>query len=141
MLHIAKNEGVMTLSNGLKSSILIAVSSHTSFMFLYENVKKWISKVTEHPVLLPLSSSLTTRIAVTSILFPLDYFRTMQQSASGVSKIGLKEIRLNLKAGYGPLIARDLLFSGVYWVSIENIRSAIMSRLRENVIFRSDVVG
>mgnify|MGYP003877352167 FL=1 len=116
-------------------------TSHTTFMFLYESVKKEISKITTHAVVMPLTASLLTRVAVTSLLFPMDRFRTMQQSATGESKVRLRDVRVNYKAGYGPLIVRDIIFSGIYWVGIENIRVFIMSKILRDAVITSAFVS
>jgi len=130
--YIAQTEGRSTLVNGLGQALTASIFSNVGYLYTYERVRVHVKEYTQHPVMLPLCTSTIARTIVTSLVFPLDYWKTVQQSVEGKNKSGFS-LHNQPRAGYGTLLTRDVLFSGIYWILVENTRNFI-KYMRNNAI-------
>jgi len=103
-----------------------------TYFTCYEAVRKRVTQITSHPVGIPLMSALAARTITTCVAFPFEYWRTLNQSAIGTS--GKTRFRLSMKmnSGFFSLLQRDLIFSGLYWILVENIRREVKNWNQQN---------
>jgi len=144
LIYIIRNEGAWALTKGVKQGLTGALISSTLYFSFYESIRKEIKNYSNHHILLPLYSSLIARSITTFITFPFEYLRTVQQS----QKSGNISFKKNYGAGFMALYQRELLFSSIYWVLVENIRSKIktLSGLEEeyrskSVLLLSNIIA
>jgi len=74
----------------MKVGMLGGLISTTIYFSFYESIRKEVAIMTNHPILIPLFTALTARTLTTCLIFPLEYWRTLQQNTVGHNK----------KAGY-----------------------------------------
>jgi len=79
---------------------------------------------------IPLVASTVARSLTSTIIYPFDYWKTIQQSAAGRNSLSVPKIGPPV-AGYIAFLQRDVLFSGIYWILTENTRQFI-KYLRNN---------
>jgi solute carrier family 25 protein 39/40 len=72
-------------------------------------------------------SALAARTITTCVAFPFEYWRTLQQSTVGGSAKAGFRLGMKINSGFFSLLQRDLLFSGLYWILVENIRREVKS--------------
>jgi len=133
LVYLTRKEGARVLTNGLAQGMMGSVLSTVTYFYCYESARKYWKQITSHNVGLPLLTALTARTITTCIAFPFEYWKTLQQSSVGVTeKSGIK-LGTKINAGFGTLLGRDLLFSGLYWVLVENIRRHVKSWSQQNV--------
>lgn len=143
MHHIIKYEGASTLFNGARYAAMIGCSSTVSFFFFYENAKRVITaNITSNMFYAPVLSSLTARTLATTLTFPLDYWRTLQNSMKGYTKKKNFELGNRLFSAYFVTLNRDILFSVVYWSLVENIRRVAQILYgKDNIFFTNLIAG
>jgi len=123
--YLTQTEGMLTLINGLKHSLMAATISNVIYLYSYETIRAQMKKLTQHQILLPLCTSAVARTITTSLIFPFDYWKTKQQSLEGHGVKISNKLDRGLRSGYGALLQRDILFSGIYWILVENTRRFI----------------
>lgn len=131
-IYLIKREGVKTLTNGLRQGIVSGIISSTTYFMFYENVRKQVTKFTQNSFWIPLLSSLTARTATTCLVFPFEYWRTLQQSVVGENKVAGYKLGTAIHSGFFALLQRDLIFSCTYWILVENIRAQVKSIMQSN---------
>ena len=68
-------------------------------------------------------TSTIARTITSTLIFPFDYWKTIQQGTFGQNKESGFKMEMQPKAGYGALLQRDIIFSMIYWILTENTRS------------------
>jgi len=132
LVYLIRKEGFVTLTNGLRQGVMGSITATVTYFYCYESVKKNVKKITSHQIGVPLLSALAARTITTCVAFPFEYMKTLQQSSVGVSvKKGFKSAT-KINSGFGSLLQRDLVFSGLYWVLVENIRSRVKTYLQSH---------
>jgi len=135
LVYLIKKEGFLTLTNGLRQGVMGSVLTTVTYFYFYETLKKNIKKISSHHIGVPLLSALSARAITTCFVFPFEYWKTLQQSVVGVNvKEGFK-LGMKINSGFGSLLQRDLIFSGIYWVLVENIRKKAKTWLQPSVLF------
>ena len=89
----------------------------------------------------PLICSLTARTIATSLTFPLDYWKTIQNSMKGHTKKRNFELGNKLFAAYSVTLNRDILFSMVYWSLVENIRKTSEMIYGDHILINNIIAG
>lgn len=121
---------------------MIGCTSSVTFFFFYEKAKQFITKnVTSSMLFAPMLSSITARILATSLTFPLDYWKTLQNSTKGVTKKRNFELGNRIFSAYLVTLNRDILFSVVYWSLVENIKKASEALYRDNLLMNNIIAG
>mmetsp|Transcript_3133 Transcript_3133/g.5921 ORF Transcript_3133/g.5921 Transcript_3133/m.5921 type:complete len:375 (-) Transcript_3133:693-1817(-) len=133
LYKISKFEGPAALFNGLRPSLIMAVPSTVLYFASYDKIRDSLrmdfgygSSVS---ALLAGSSS---RILAATCIAPLELVRTRSQAirqppsmisvASGlVKEAGIR----SLWKGLSPTLWRDVPFSAIYWLSVENAKTNI----------------
>ena len=135
LVYLVRKEGFLTLANGLPQSLIQSLMNTVTYFYFYESLKKEIKHhVTRHHILLPLLSALTASALSTCFVFPFEYWKTLQQNVVGVnSQPGIK-LGTRIGDGFGSLLQRNLAFSGLYWVLVENIRRKVKSFFQQAVL-------
>jgi len=131
LIYLVRKEGFFTLANGLPQSLLLSLTNTVTYFYFYESIKKYIKvNVTNHQILLPLTSALTAGALSTCFVFPFEYWKTLQQNVVGVNNQSGIELGTRVSDGFGSLLQRNLAFSGLYWVLVENIRRKVKSLIQ-----------
>ena len=89
----------------------------------------------------PILSSMTARTLATTISFPLDYWKTIQNGMKGHAKKRNFELGNRLFAAYSVTLNRDILFSVVYWSLVENIRKASQMLYGDHLLVNNIMAG
>eukprot|EP01017_Pseudomicrothorax_dubius_P040571 TRINITY_DN6365_c0_g1_i1.p1 TRINITY_DN6365_c0_g1~~TRINITY_DN6365_c0_g1_i1.p1 ORF type:complete len:246 (-),score=37.27 TRINITY_DN6365_c0_g1_i1:440-1177(-) len=120
-------EGPLTLFNGAGKGMTTHALSAIIYYPLYELFKEELSKsTTQHKVILPLSAAISSRSITTIFLYPLEFLKTLEQAQRGHQRISLLSlVRGRQVTGFGTTLKRDLIFSSIYWLIVENVRSAL----------------
>jgi len=132
LVYLTKKEGYSVLTNGLAHGLMGSVLSTVTYFYCYEAARKYWKQTTSHNIGLPLLTALTARTITTCIAFPFEYWKTLQQSSVGLSQKSGVKLGTKINAGFGTLLGRDLLFSGLYWVLVENIRRQVKVWSQQN---------
>lgn len=125
LIYLIRKEGFLTLTNGIYQGVMASSVSAITFFSFYEAARKRVIKHTQNSVLVPFLSALSARSLTTSLIFPFEYCKTVQQSSIGVSKAPILNISKSVSAGYTSLMMRDCVFACVNWIIAENIREEI----------------
>jgi len=125
LIYLIRKEGFLVLTNGIFQGVMSSSVSAITFFSFYEAARKQVTKHTQNSVLVPFLSALFARSVTTSLIFPFEYSKTVQQSSIGVSKAPLFNISKSVSAGYTSLLLRDCVFACVNWIIAENIREEI----------------
>ena len=133
LVYLIKKEGFLTLTNGLRQGIMGSIMATVTYFYCYESVKRNVKKITSHNVGVPLLSAITARAITTCVAFPFEYLKTLQQSVVGVNASEGFKMGMKMNSGFGSLLQRDLVFSGLYWVLVENIRRKVKTYFQSNV--------
>ena len=121
--YLIQTEGYVTLFNGLRQALVAATLSNVTFLYTYEKVRLEVKKHTQDAIFIPLVTSTIARTITSTLIFPFDYWKTIQQGTFGQNKESGFKMEMKPKAGYGALLQRDILFSMIYWILTENTRS------------------
>ncbi|KAG7099277.1 hypothetical protein E1B28_001136 [Marasmius oreades] len=134
--HVVRAEGVRGLWKGAGTTLVIGVPSSTSYMLTYDH----LLNVTLPPLLpsslVPLTSGMLARTAISTIISPLELIRTNLQSTpiSAETPHTLRSVLVSIGGlarsqgfaslwrGLGPTLWRDVPFSGIYWASYESCK-------------------
>ncbi|PFH54532.1 hypothetical protein AMATHDRAFT_134495 [Amanita thiersii Skay4041] len=139
VLHVWRAEGLRGLWKGVGTSLLIGVPSSTAYILTYD----WLLHSILPPLipsesLVPLTSGIVARSAITSLASPLELIRTNLQSTppSPDNPHTLRSVLTSVRAfvhrkgvsflwrGLGPTLWRDVPFSGIYWANYEAIKKS-----------------
>ncbi|KAL4453600.1 hypothetical protein ABPG74_009496 [Tetrahymena malaccensis] len=124
--QIWRMEGVKTFYNGLKYSLYSSTASTVTYFYFYETSTKQIrNRITDHKIYLPLLASVFSRSLTTTLTFPLEYWRTVQQAQIGFTKKSGLQLGNRVFSAYFVTLQRDVIFSSLYWVLAENIRDSL----------------
>jgi len=134
-----RKEGVLTLANGLRQGVFASTISAVTFLSFYEAARKRVTNYTRDAILVPFFTAFVARTLTTSLIFPFEYWRTVQQSSIGAFKSS-SQVKLgrNFNAGFSSLLLRDIVFACINWVLIENIRTQIKHFVSEPVEISKD---
>ena len=140
--HIIKYEGAKTLFNGARYAAMISCSSTVSFFYFYEKTKYFVTQnITSSMIFAPLISSLTARSLATTLTFPLDYWKTLQNGMKGYTKKKNFELGNRVFSAYTVTLHRDILFSMVYWSLVENIRQTSEMINGDHILINNLIAG
>ncbi len=121
---------------------MIGCTSSVTFFFFYEQAKQFITKnVTSSMLFAPMLSSITARTLATSLTFPLDYWKTLQNSTRGVARKKNFELGNRLFSAYLVTLNRDILFSVVYWSLVENIKKTSQILYGDHLLMNNIIAG
>ena len=123
-------EGISGLYRGIRPTLLMAVPNTMLYYTCYDELVQHVrSQLPVHAqVYAPLISGGTARLFASSATAPLEYLRTREASLSGsqrmtsTMKIIQTEGVRTLYRGLAPTLWRDVPFSAMYWLCIEEMR-------------------
>lgn len=135
LMKITRYEGVLSLWSGLSPTLILAVPATVVYFVSYEQLRTRLNdrfcKGVKQPAWIPLASGCTARLWAATVVSPLELIRTKMQS----KKLSYFEMHQALQSllqyhgwrglwkGLGPTLLRDVPFSGIYWVSYEQIKA------------------
>ena len=121
---------------------MISCSSTVTFFYFYEKAKSFfLQNVTSNMLFAPMLSSFTARSLATTLTFPLDYWKTIQNSTKGFTKKKNFELGNRLFSAYYVTLNRDILFSMVYWSMVENIRKTGEMVYGDHILLNNLIAG
>ncbi|KAK9468093.1 mitochondrial carrier domain-containing protein [Lipomyces arxii] len=139
MLKISKNEGFPALWRGLSPTLVMTVPSNVIYFVGYDHLRHNIP--TESDTLAPLLAGGVARALASSVVSPLELFRTRLQSVASSNKNIIHSSReafamtwdgvkvmvqtqgiSTLWRGLTLTLWRDVPFSAVYWMGYEKTR-------------------
>jgi len=139
--HVARqvwiSKGIGSLWTGLGPTLFVVIPSNIIFFGVYERLKARGN--------LPSVSGIEARIAVVTVIAPMEYIRTKLQADMGSSGWVLAKHTMasegifSMWRGVLPTLLRDVPFSAIYWELNESIKSAIRRR-DDHVETRNKVV-
>ena len=129
-------EGMGGLYRGIRPTLLMAVPNTMLYYTCYDELVQHVrTQLPAHAVFYaPLISGGTARLFASSATAPLEYMRTREASLSGTQRASSmwKIIQTDgvrtLYRGLAPTLWRDVPFSALYWLVIEELR--VMWRVR-----------
>ena len=100
--YIVKNEGYLTLYNGLRYTLQITIVANFFRFLIYENSKDYLVAKFNQLSITQISflSSFISNVVTTTFAFPLDYWKTKQQSSTGICKKRGFSLGKNLFSAY-----------------------------------------
>lgn len=135
LMKITRYEGVSSLWSGLSPTLILAVPATVVYFVTYEQLRTRLNdrfcKGVKQPAWIPLAAGCTARLWAATVVSPLELIRTKMQS----KKLSYFEMHQALQSllqyhgwrglwkGVGPTLLRDVPFSGIYWVSYEQIKA------------------
>eukprot|EP01135_Chromosphaera_perkinsii_P005745 Nk52_evm45s359 gene=Nk52_evmTU45s359 len=156
-VKIMRLEGLSSLWRGLPPTLVMAIPSTSLYFTAYDQIKDRLEQKYACPGsnsdnltgrFAPLISGVSARAIASTVISPLELVRTKVQSqhASSPSKSTLAVSRIVLRdaftqglsgftglwRGLGATLARDLPFSGIYWMGVEATRERLMTMWRES---------
>ena len=128
--HIWWNEGVPGLYRGIRPTLLMAVPNTMLYYTVYDELVQYIRQYCNTSSSLsyaPLLAGGTARWLASTATAPLEFWRTRQAAAAGSSSSSLRQIIqaegvATLYRGLAPTLWRDVPFSALYWLVIEQLR-------------------
>ena len=124
-------EGVQGLYRGLRPTLVMAVPNTMLYYTCYDELVQKL-RANFLPAHLhgyaPLISGGGARLLASSATAPLEYLRTHHASSSSSTTLSLGQILRSregvrtLFRGFAPTLWRDVPFSAIYWVGIEEMR-------------------
>jgi len=131
-IKIVRYEGAASLYNGLAPTLTMAIPATVLYFATFDKLNIKFKDNDLGMVVSPLlAGSLARLIAATSIA-PLELLRTRAQAEAnplGMMALGRSEVRENgfrgLFRGLVPTLIRDIPFSAIYWVCVENAKIAL----------------
>ncbi|KAF9270276.1 mitochondrial carrier [Marasmius fiardii PR-910] len=155
--HVVRAEGIRGLWKGAGTTIVIGVPSSTSYMLTYDHLLNVILPPLLPSSLVPLTSGIVARTAISTIVSPLELIRTNLQSTplSAENPHTLRSVLISIGGlarsqgwsslwrGLGPTLWRDVPFSGIYWAGYESCKKTFARFRREGtwVAFVSGAVS
>jgi solute carrier family 25 protein 39/40 len=139
MRTIFATEGLRGIYAGLFPTLLMAVPNTVLYFSAYDEFIYWLRKRSNDASWAPLVAGGSARFLASSITAPLEALRTRQaaagQSAITLGLVGdLQRIIRNeglgsLYRGWRPTMWRDVPFSAIYWLCIEEMKANLLTRL------------
>ncbi len=139
MRTIFATEGLQGIYAGLLPTLLMAVPNTVLYFSAYDEFIYWLRKRSDDASWAPLVAGGSARFLASSITAPLEALRTRQaaagQSAITLGLVGdLQRILRNeglgsLYRGWRPTMWRDVPFSAIYWLCIEEMKAHLLTRL------------
>lgn len=106
---------------GLPLSLFQGLIGNTMYMQFYEYLRSFFIKNTSSSIA-TLTSALFSRLMVTTIMIPIESFRVRFTNSS--EKLQIK----SANSGLMPTLVRDLTYSCMYWLMVEQIRNFLVGR-------------
>jgi solute carrier family 25, member 39/40 len=145
--HIFVNEGFQGIYAGLAPTLVMGVPSTVFYYAAYDemvsrarNNGDFLHAAKEWDAWIPFFAGSSARLLTTFLTAPLELVRTRQASRVGEGQqvqgmtaefrvIVQKEGWGALYKGLGPTLWRDVPFSGIYWVCLEQFRALLSSQM------------
>ena len=146
MRTIVRNNGVWSLWDGLRPTLVMAVPNTMLYMVMYDELAHeflprrfdWSEQNSA------IIAGGVSRAIAGAIVAPLELVRTQMQASTAIAQHGmLAKLRANVKdngflslwRGLGPTLWRDVPFSVVYWYGYEFLRGGLSKRVsaRQNL--------
>ncbi|XP_075231418.1 mitochondrial glutathione transporter SLC25A40-like [Lycorma delicatula] len=140
-IKITRNEGLQSLWSGLSPTLVLALPATVVYFVTYEQLRtrlkdRFVSQSTKtgnvtQPFWIPLVSGCMARLWAATTVSPLELIRTKMQSKR-LSYFETHQVLQGLLQTHGwkglwkglaPTLLRDVPFSGIYWVSYEQLKS------------------
>lgn len=140
-IKITRNEGIQSLWSGLSPTLVLALPATVVYFVAYEQLRTRLKDTYSGPSLtsgamaqpfwIPLISGCTARLWSATAVSPLELIRTKMQS----KRLSYFEVRQAIRSllllhgwrglwkGLAPTLLRDVPFSGIYWVTYENLKA------------------
>jgi solute carrier family 25 protein 39/40 len=135
MLAVARLEGVPALWSGLAPSLLMSLPSTALYFAAYDELRHALEasprlRGTPAAELAPLIAGVVARSLAATAVSPLELLRTRammhRRSELSLLETARDEVRrggvASLWRGLGPTLARDVPFSGLYWLGYERLK-------------------
>ncbi|KAL1453405.1 hypothetical protein WDU94_007545 [Cyamophila willieti] len=140
-MKISRTEGLTSLWSGLGPTLLLALPATVAYFVTYEQLRVKLKDMFspglhDQPVWIPLVSGCVARIGAVTLVSPLELVRTKMQSEK-MSYLEMKQALRGLIQYHGvpglwkglmPTLLRDVPFSGIYWVSYEQLKADYIRR-------------
>lgn len=138
--NIFAAEGLQGIYAGLFPTLLMAVPNTVLYFSAYDELIYWLRKNCNDASWAPLLAGGSARFLASSVTAPLEALRTRQAAASGQNSITLgffEDLRKILRSegpgvlyqGWRSTMWRDVPFSAIYWLCIEEMKAHWLSRL------------
>ncbi|KAL4479591.1 hypothetical protein ABPG72_004187 [Tetrahymena utriculariae] len=127
--HIIKQEGVKTLFNGLQYSVYQSVGFNLTMLLVYERLTHFVEhNITSHSYYKPLITSIFSTSISTTLAFPLEYWKTVQQSNEGVSHKKGFQLGNRIYSALIVSIQRNVGFFIFFWPISENVKKYLIQK-------------
>eukprot|EP00743_Colponemidia_sp_Colp-15_P006457 GILK01006949.1.p1 GENE.GILK01006949.1~~GILK01006949.1.p1 ORF type:complete len:382 (+),score=55.16 GILK01006949.1:1-1146(+) len=139
LVKLVRYEGLPTLWNGLRPTLIMAVPSNALYLVSYDGLKHRMDDMFVGGKMAgysPLFAGSFARTFAATMVAPIELVRTrmqaQQRSSNGslyrafqhiVNEEGIK----SLWKGLGPTLLRDVPFSAVYWMSYETVKQQYLN--------------
>ena len=137
--NIFATEGLQGIYAGLFPTLLMAIPNTVLYFSAYDEFIYWLRMRSNDASWAPLVAGGSARFLASSVTAPLEALRTRQaaagQNAITLGFVGdLRKIIRNegasaLYRGWRPTMWRDVPFSAIYWLCIEEMKAHLLSRL------------
>lgn len=140
LIKIYRHEGIASLYNGLRPSLIMAVPSTVLYFASYDKLKDvLVDRYGFGSLLAPLFAGTIARTLAATAIAPLELVRTNLMAMTNppsMLHVARDHVRMNglrsLWGGLSPTLLRDVPFSAIYWVAVERsgdwFRSRIIAR-------------
>lgn len=133
LIKIYRFEGIGSLYNGLRPSLMMAVPSTVLYFASYDKLKQVCEERWGFgPMLAPLVAGSSARTLAAAVIAPLELVRTKVQAMSNppsMYRVALNQVQRqgvgSLWQGLSPTLFRDVPFSAIYWVAVEDTRKKV----------------
>lgn len=126
--RMIREEGTLSLWNGLRPTLLMNVPSTVIYLTVYEEGRDRLTPIAGG-AWAPLGAGGSARALVTSLFSPLELLRTRMQATGSSDGLGATAARVvrsggvgSLWTGLGASLWRDVPFSCIYWALYEALR-------------------
>eukprot|EP01062_Namystynia_karyoxenos_P079360 TRINITY_DN834_c1_g1_i1.p1 TRINITY_DN834_c1_g1~~TRINITY_DN834_c1_g1_i1.p1 ORF type:complete len:332 (+),score=88.24 TRINITY_DN834_c1_g1_i1:70-1065(+) len=123
---IARHEGVRGLYAGILPTLAMSIPSNVLYFTAYDMLRDWLAPYM-HGRVAPLAAGAVARTAATAAAAPFELLRTRYQGGKhgGLVHIARSYGPLALWSGTAATLGRDIPFSAIYWLGVEEGRSAL----------------
>jgi len=134
ILKIGRNEGIKSLYNGLKPSLIMSIPSTVLYFATYDSLRDRLLEQNAGNIVAPTFAGSLSRAFAATVVSPLELIRTKSQAMNNPPSMGsmfINQVRnsgvRSLWQGLSPTLFRDIPFSGIYWVCVEQSRTFLIS--------------